>query len=378
MLWALNKQPVDRPADADALAHALETIGERLRAAGDTESTVAFAIPTAVAAAAALPTDTPEEGNGEEPPGEGDSSKRKWWIAAGVLALAAALAAAFFLTRPNEITMPLVVGKDLQTARTIIANAGVNSDPVVQREQSSRPVGEVIAQKPLAGAKVAEDGKVTLVISAGPGSTVVPSVTELSEQEASALLGKAGFKVAVRRRSNPDVKKGFAIATDPSAGTSLPRGTTVALIVSTGVGEVSVPNVVGQNVDDARSALIAAGLVVSTTKQQTTDQPEGTVLSQSPPSGTNVQKGGTVNLVVATAPPKVAVPDVMGRTQADAVARIRSAGLVASVVTVTPPTAGCTEADDGNVVAQDPPGDSQVEKASRVKISICSAPSTTP
>jgi serine/threonine-protein kinase len=286
------------------------------------------------------------------------------------------LAAAFFLTRPTEVTMPLVVGKDLQTARTIISNAGVTSDPVIQREQSSRPIGEVIAQKPLAGAKVAEDGKVTLVASAGPGSTVVPSVTELSEQEASALLRKSGFKVEVRRRSDPDVKKGFAIATDPAAGTSLPRGTTVALIVSTGVGEVSVPSVVGQNVDDARSALMAAGLVVSTTKQQTTDQPEGTVLSQDPSGGTSVEKGSTVTLAVAVAPPKVAVPDVLGRTQADAEARIRSAGLVPTAITVNPPTAGCTAADFGNVVVQDPPGDSQVEKASRVKISICTDPGT--
>ncbi|MEI6448168.1 MAG: PASTA domain-containing protein, partial [Actinomycetes bacterium] len=375
VLWSLNKQPGDRPADAEALAHALEAIGERLRAAGDTAATVAFAVPTAATAVAATPAQ-PEEANGEEPPEEEESSNRKWWIAAGVLAVVAALAAAFFLTRPNEVTMPLVVGKDLQTARTIISNAGVTSDPVIQREQSSRPVGEVIAQKPLAGAKVAEDGKVTLVASAGPGSTVVPSVTELSEQEASALLRKSGFKVEVRRRSDSDVKKGFSIATDPAAGTSLPRGTTVALIVSSGVGEVSVPSVVGQNVDDARSALMAAGLVVSTTKQQTTDQPEGTVLSQDPSGGTSVEKGSTVTLAVAVAPPKVAVPDVLGRTQADAVARIRSAGFVATVVTVEPPAAGCTDADFGNVVDQDPPGDSQADKGSRVKISICTDPGT--
>lgn len=382
VLWMLRKDPADRPADADSLIRALDAISERLRAAGDTSATVAFAVPAAgVAAATALtevadsqppvdqpPTPDPEGSTGQ--PGR----KRVWWSVALVAAAIAVAAAAFLMTRPETVTMPLVVGKDLQTATTILANAGLNGAPSVQRVQSSRPKDEVIRQEPLAGERVESDREVTLVVSDGPGVTTVPSVAELSEAQARSVLSKAGFRATVREKSDPDVKQGYAIGTDPAAGTPLPRGSDVVLLVSNGVQKVAVPDVTGQDVDDARSALIAAGFVVSTTRQETDSSPDRSVISQDPSAGIEAPKGSTVNLVVATAPAKVTVPDVTSRTLSAATSALTSKDLVARR---GPDAAageqGCDATTDGEVVDQDPVSGSQVTKGSTVTLTVCKA-----
>ena len=381
VLWMLRKDPTDRPVDADALLAGLDAIAERLRVAGDTSATVAFAIPAAGSAAASSepatavanpPGESVEDGDPEEDQ-DRSGGRRGWWIAAGIAAAVAIAAAAFLVARPDTVTMPLVVGKDLQTATTIIANAGIEGSANVQRVQSSRPKDEVIRQEPLAGEQVATDREVTLVVSDGPGTTTVPSVAELSEAEARSVLVKAGFRVKVRDRADPDVRQGYAIGTDPSAGTSLPRGTEVVLLISSGAQKVAVPDVVGDPVDDARSALIAAGFVVNTTKEETDAQPDGTVLSQSPASGSEAAKGSTVSIVVAVAPPKVPVPDLIGASESQARSELTSSDLIPSVSSILPPTPGCDATSAGTIVAQTPPAGTQVARNSKVRVTLCKA-----
>ncbi len=396
VLWALRKAPGDRPQDADSLIRALDVVSENLRSSDGDSATVAFAIPAAVAAGttatavsepppikrlsepvtatAGTPTDPPSDDDAVDD--EGGSSRKKWWIAGGIAAVVAVAAAAFLMTRPTMVTMPLVVGKDLQTATTIIGNAGFNGNPSIQRVQSTRPRDEVVRQKPLAGEQVAEDGTVSLVVSDGPGSTPVPAVADLSQAEATTILTKAGFKVKASDRPDPSTPAGDVIATDPTAGTNLQRGSQVILIVSSGVAQVLIPDVIGQNVDDARSALVAAGFVVSTSKQDSKTDADGSVISQAPSAGSKAGKGSTVSLIVAnnTSPPSpttVTIPDVTGKTKSAAMNKINAAGLNASLVNVDNSYTGCTQAQNGNVVDQDPAAGGKANEGTTVKLSIC-------
>jgi serine/threonine-protein kinase len=127
---------------------------------------------------------------------------------------------------------------------------------------------------------------------------------------------------------------------------------------------VTVPNVVGNSKTDAESKLSAAGLQVQTTSQESTTVAPDTVISQSPTG--KVPPGSTITLVVAKAPPMVAVPSVGGQKAADAVKALKAAGfkVTQSTQTVTDP------AQNGVVVSQSPAAGTQVPKGSEVKLSV--------
>src|SRR4029077_4594807 len=106
-------------------------------------------------------------------------------------------------------------------------------------------------------------------------------------------------------------------------------GSAVNLVVSTGPAPVAVPNVVGQTQAAATTAITGAGLVVGTvTTASSPTVPSGSVISPSPGAGTAAAVGSAVNLVVSTGPALVAVPNVVGQTQAAATTAIAGAGLV--------------------------------------------------
>jgi serine/threonine-protein kinase len=336
-LQCLAKDPIIRPAGGDELVVRLDSISERLRVSADPGATVAFgatAATTAMAtAAAAGPSAAAADAAPPEPASSNDSpddqnSNRKWWIAGAITAvLVVAGIALFLLLKPApQITMPLVVGKDVQTATTIVSNAGFTSSPDLQKVQSNQPKGRVIKQNPLANAKVSSDAKVTLTISDGPGDVQIPTVADLKEAEAQAKLEKLGFKVVVREKTSSDVAKGSAIGTDPAAGVSVVKGTEVTLFVSTGAAPIDVPDVTQQDVASARSTLQGAGFVVTTTNKEVCNQTAGTVVSQSPSGGTKATKGSTVTLVITANDQCVDIPAVTGQTQVDATSALTAAG----------------------------------------------------
>ena len=343
VMWTLRKTPSDRPASTDELASALNAIAERLRPGYDTTATVAFTAPEAAAvaaAAAAMPVTGAMGATSDEaqPPVEDPEAakkrKRNWMIAGGVAAGLAVVVGLLFATGViggvDTKTMPLVVGQDKQLALTVISNAGFTEQPSIQLVQSNQPNGRVIKQTPDAGAQVPSDSKITLFVSDGPGTVQIPTVADMPAADAQRLLEKLGFKVVVRQKASSDVKKGNAIATDPAAGLSILKGSQITLFVSSGQDQVSVPDVTGQALADARSTLQAAGFVVPTATTQVSDQPAGTVLSQTPSGGSKEDKGSTVTLVVSA--PWIAVPDESGKLVADAKADLKAAGF-SSIVT---------------------------------------------
>jgi hypothetical protein len=80
-------------------------------------------------------------------------------------------------------------------------------------------------------------------------------------------------------------------------------GSAVNLVVSSGVGQVAVPNVVGLTQAAATTAITGAGLVLGTvTNASSNTVPAGSVISESPVAGTQVNAGSAVNLVISTSP----------------------------------------------------------------------------
>jgi beta-lactam-binding protein with PASTA domain len=159
--------------------------------------------------------------------------------------------------------------------------------------------GFAIRTVPKEGSSVTKGTRVRLLVSQGPEQVAVPDVTGLSQASAEARLRDAHLAVSVDEQESEDVPEGDVISQDPAAGTELVRGSTVTIAVSTGVPKVSVPNVVGMREARANSALTRAGLSPVREEREVTDpDQDGVVIEQRPGSGSEVDKGSDVVIVV--------------------------------------------------------------------------------
>jgi eukaryotic-like serine/threonine-protein kinase len=346
VLRALEKDPARRFPDADAFTAALEHARAALHGTG------AFGPPTA-AEEAAYYTD-----GGAYPPAPYDEEPgaRRWWAwLLGLLVVAAIAAGAFFLLGnqggTDQVAVPDVVGTDQAAARTALEREGFSVR--TERENSDeRAEGTVIKTDPAGGDKADKGSSVTVTVSSGPATAKVPTVGGLTRSSARARLQRAGFEIEERREASDSVPSGRAIRTSPPSGTTREKGSTVILLLSTGVEQVEVPDVTGQQFDEASQTLANRGFKVARRDQVTDNEDPGTVLKQSPGANQSIDKGSTITLAVAKAPQDVEVADVTGETQNDAVQRLSKDGFEVKIVDQPVDS----QEGDGVVIAQDPAG----------------------
>jgi eukaryotic-like serine/threonine-protein kinase len=131
---------------------------------------------------------------------------------------------------------------------------------------------------------------------------------------------------------------------------------------------VAVPLAEGLRESLAVNKIRDAGLVPDVHRESSTEAAKGIVFNQSPDAGTKVQKDQTVELTVSSGPPTVAVPSVVGKSQADAVSTLTNAGLVAKVFSVA------SSKPPDTVTGQDPLAGKTVVKGSKVRINVSSGP----
>ncbi|MFA9445471.1 Stk1 family PASTA domain-containing Ser/Thr kinase [Egicoccus sp. AB-alg6-2] len=162
--------------------------------------------------------------------------------------------------------------------------------------------------------------------------TSIPSVVEAPQDDAVAELETAGFVVALadERPHDLDVPAGHVLAQEP-LGTAR-RGARVLLTLSAGPRQVTVPDVVGDAGDVAAQRLRDAGLTPTVIERHDDDVAEGLVISTEPGAAEVVDESSPVDVVVSLGPQPIDIPDVVGRTEADAEATLVGAGLRMRVV----------------------------------------------
>ncbi len=131
---------------------------------------------------------------------------------------------------------------------------------------------------------------------------------------------------------------------------------------------VAVENYVGLHESDAVFKINQSGLTPQVIRKPNDTQPETIVYQQTPPPGNRIDKGNTVTIYVSTGKPKVAVPDVRGKSSVDAVQLLAEAGLKSKLVTV----ASNSPAD--TVTAQDPAAGAKVVEGTVVRVNISKGP----
>jgi beta-lactam-binding protein with PASTA domain len=197
----------------------------------------------------------------------------------------------------------------------------------------------------------------------GVRTVAVPNVVGLTQTAATTTLTNADFVTTSSSANSPTVPIGNVISQNPAAGTIRNFGSSVNIVVALGA---LVPNVVGASQTAGTNTLTAAGLTVGSVTQQNNAAAAGTIISQSPASGTTVQPGSPVALAVSLGPALRTVPNVVNLTQAAATTAIQNAGLTLGAVT----TAASATIVKGNVISSNPIAGASVAPGSAVAIVV--------
>lgn len=200
-----------------------------------------------------------------------------------------------------EITVPDVTGKQMTLARQILEDQHLRVT-VAETYDASVPVGVVVSQTPEAGTMVKEERAITIYVSKGGEELEMPNLRGLNQSDAIDKLQQMGLRLGSAYETFSDEDSGTVISQDPRSGTRISKGQTVDITVSKGqkIKKVSVPDVKGVPVDRARTIIESSSLSVGGTSEQESTQAAGTVVSQSPAAGTEVDAGSSVRLVVSS------------------------------------------------------------------------------
>ena len=199
---------------------------------------------------------------------------------------------------PNLVTVPSVQGAGVADATAQIEALGLVVT-TVEDSSSSVAVGNVISQAPSAGVDVKPGSTVTLTVSKGKQTSTVPNVTKMDITNAQNTLIAAGLVLGSQSEANDAAPIGQVISQDPAAGTSLPQGGFVNVVVSKGPVSATVPSVVNMSRSNAEAQITNAGFVANTQESAVTDpSQDGIVISQNPASGSSQPQGSTVTIVV--------------------------------------------------------------------------------
>jgi beta-lactam-binding protein with PASTA domain/tRNA A-37 threonylcarbamoyl transferase component Bud32 len=383
VLRALAKNPADRYQSAEEFDRDLARVEAGLPVASETADAATQVLRGASSAPTQVlgrpqprPSGSPPSGGGRRPPYDPYGRPRRKrsvlpWLIALILLVALAGGGYYAYTQIHDrilteapVAVPSVEGIKEQLAVKRLRADGFDVK-IERRNDAKVAVGFVIDQDPEPGVRIARGDTVTIVVSLGVEQVTVPKVVGLDQTDAAKQLQDAGLELGkVRAVFSPNVKPGVVIRQSPAPNEKVPKGSPVDLVVSRGVEQVAVPNVIGKDQATATAELHQAGFEVDP-QTQNSDQPQGVVIDQQP-NGGQAPKGSTVTIVVSAGPQLVTVPGVIGQDEATATATLSGAGF--HVVTRNQST--FDPAENGVVINQDPPARSQRLPGSTVTIYV--------
>jgi serine/threonine-protein kinase len=192
------------------------------------------------------------------------------------------------------VTLPDVGGNGIDQATQILADIGIKVGDVAREYDENIEKDIVLGYAPGTPSVVAKTSTVNLRVSDGPKPRTIPSSLSGGTKDAvTAQLQGLGLKVAYSEAYSPTIAQGLVIQTDPPAGSTVARDSTVTVQVSLGKEPVTIPaSIVGKTVAQASTILEGLGLTVSGVQ----GNPGQPVTGASPAVGSQVKPGSAVNL----------------------------------------------------------------------------------
>ena len=216
----------------------------------------------------------------------------------------------FNLTNPNEVNQPNVVGMSKDEAQKTVEDAKLKLDVASEEYNKDVPEGYIISQKvegdlgdftttPSTDKKIKEGSTIKVVVSKGQEKTTVPKVVGMKQEEAVKELEDANLKAEIVEETSKKVEEGYVISQETDANSEAFAGDTVKIHVSkgTGIKQVNVVSVIGQDEETAKTTLTNLGLKVNVTYATSTSD-NGKVTKQSIDAGKTVDEGTSVTITV--------------------------------------------------------------------------------
>jgi len=218
-----------------------------------------------------------------------------------VLAISVGVGGWWTLVGPgSKVVVPSTVGGTFTQAMTVFAPLGLTATIVENRFDEEIAKGKIIESQPSGGGKVDANGTVKLIVSKGPERFAIPNTTGLTTQAAKALLLKSPLLIGTVTESfSADFPKGFVISTSPTTGASVKRDSTINLVVSKGIEQISLVSFLGKSGEQALNELTQAGFDVETGYAFSETVPELAVVSQTPSAEGLTNKGTKVIIVIS-------------------------------------------------------------------------------
>jgi serine/threonine-protein kinase len=264
VMRALSKNPANRYQTGQEFADDLErarTGGQVLAtpllpASGEATQVISRPQPTSV-----LPPQQNQPGG----------SRRAWAGALIAILIMALLAAGAYLVVTmltddgggEFVAAPDLIGLTRLEAQQKLDGEGLILGDVRQRPTSRFPAGQVVAQDPEADRQIQAGSAVDIVLAAPPRLVAVPSIEDLTLEEAQVELEAAGLVLGAQIEENSEtIEEGRIISQSPVAGEEVPKDTPVDVVVSAGRSAVIVPDVLCRTYQSAKTELQGLGLQV--------------------------------------------------------------------------------------------------------------------
>ena len=196
----------------------------------------------------------------------------------------------------------------------------------------------------------------------------VPSVLTMSQEDAETKLRAAGFDVRTTFRNDDEVREGYVITQEPTAGIGARPGSVVQIFVSLGPELFRVPDVGNKTYKRAAGDLKELGLTVRRVDEFHPSVKKGSVISQSPDAGVRLEKGQQVTLTVSKGPELFAVPNVKGSTEAEAIDDLEQIGFEVKIDRKR------SDTPKGEVISQSPKAGTKLADGATVTIVVSQGP----
>ncbi|RHO38091.1 Stk1 family PASTA domain-containing Ser/Thr kinase [Clostridium sp. AM16-23] len=200
----------------------------------------------------------------------------------------------------------------------------------------------------------------------------MPNLVGRSQDEAEKILQGLDLSMQVEQENSDDVEKGMVISQKEKPDTVLPRFSKVTVVISAGSDKVDLAELglSGMTLETAVRLLEGKNLKADVQEESSEDVPSGTIIRYEPED--KVALGSTVTLYVSTGPEEefVSVPNLYGKTDAEASVLLSAAGLVAGEIS--------KEYDStisaGHVISQGVEAGTQVEPGETVDYTVSLGP----
>jgi len=231
----------------------------------------------------------------------------------------------WWLTSGRYASVPVVTGDSVTQATAVLTADGFTVARVSSVHNNDVQKGTVVGTSP--SGRAGKGSAITILVSSGPFTSVVPSVRGDTLTAAQAALQRVHLVPTVQKVGS-DSPIGTVLGTKPAAGTSWPQTKPVTILVADGP---PVPNFVGQSLQVAQQWASAHGANLQTQQDQNSQLQAGTITGQEPTAGSLYQRGETVVVNVSSGPAEINVPDVIGMSVQQATQTLQAAGFKVQV-----------------------------------------------